>query len=377
MSVLDLPEDASYDDARQAYRDLVKVWHPDRYLDDERVRRRAECKLKEINGAMDLLKEEEEEFRCKRGAKEARQRAATERAARERAAADERRKRKEAEEQRRRTEESARIAADKRRDAEDAAAAYQRQHAAARAGQKAEIPESPRHQRSLWDDPPMVTPGAGPDARAAAERIQARMRTPKSAPGERRARVNAPNSDDQGAPVVSPPTDVSGIVLNWVIRQFWRDHGIDLTADSKAMTRLREAASVAAQEFETKMQTSTRIVLPEITSVDFLEQQPWWRFSSAPRLRKCPLDLDYWLTVWMLKVNPSEVGSAAGGRQSVSEWQMSPGDDPPRDQSRSQSMSPLLKWLIWASLAAAARGVYHGSDHSSNPAGGQTSPITR
>ncbi|MDB6123081.1 MAG: hypothetical protein JWQ71_2074 [Pedosphaera sp.] len=40
---------------KQAYRDLVKVWHPDRFSHDERLRLVAQEKLKEINGAYEFL----------------------------------------------------------------------------------------------------------------------------------------------------------------------------------------------------------------------------------------------------------------------------------------------------------------------------------
>ncbi|MGE5445926.1 MAG: universal stress protein [Ignavibacteriales bacterium] len=39
----------------QAYRDLVQVWHPDRYSYNPRLQRKAEAKLKEINNAYELL----------------------------------------------------------------------------------------------------------------------------------------------------------------------------------------------------------------------------------------------------------------------------------------------------------------------------------
>jgi nucleotide-binding universal stress UspA family protein len=41
----------------QAYRDLVQVWHPDKYSYNSRLRHKAEEKLKEINNAYELLKE--------------------------------------------------------------------------------------------------------------------------------------------------------------------------------------------------------------------------------------------------------------------------------------------------------------------------------
>jgi len=40
---------------RQAYRDLVKVWHPDRFAQDPRLQDRAQEKLKEINQAYEIL----------------------------------------------------------------------------------------------------------------------------------------------------------------------------------------------------------------------------------------------------------------------------------------------------------------------------------
>lgn len=54
--ILGLKPDASPEEARQAYRDLVNVWHPDRFLHDERLRLIAQEKLKEINGAYELVK---------------------------------------------------------------------------------------------------------------------------------------------------------------------------------------------------------------------------------------------------------------------------------------------------------------------------------
>jgi len=54
---LELKEGASPEAIKEAYRSLVKVWHPDRFGDDEKLRRRADEKLKQINRAYDLLKE--------------------------------------------------------------------------------------------------------------------------------------------------------------------------------------------------------------------------------------------------------------------------------------------------------------------------------
>ncbi len=54
--LLGLEPGASPEQVRQAYRDLVKVWHPDRFSHDARLRQIAQEKLKEINGAYELLK---------------------------------------------------------------------------------------------------------------------------------------------------------------------------------------------------------------------------------------------------------------------------------------------------------------------------------
>lgn len=51
FALLDLPPDATPEQARQAYRDLVSVWHPDRYAHNPRLRKKAEEKVKAINAA--------------------------------------------------------------------------------------------------------------------------------------------------------------------------------------------------------------------------------------------------------------------------------------------------------------------------------------
>ena len=44
--------EATRAEIKAAYRDLTKVWHPDRFgVDDERLRRKAEAQMKEINRA--------------------------------------------------------------------------------------------------------------------------------------------------------------------------------------------------------------------------------------------------------------------------------------------------------------------------------------
>jgi hypothetical protein len=55
LDVLGLKRGASPIAIKEAYRDLVKVWHPDRFGADARLRRKAEDKLKEINNAYRVL----------------------------------------------------------------------------------------------------------------------------------------------------------------------------------------------------------------------------------------------------------------------------------------------------------------------------------
>ena len=54
--VLGLRPGASLDEAKQAHRDLVKVWHPDRFPNDPRLQARAQEKLQEINAAYDRVR---------------------------------------------------------------------------------------------------------------------------------------------------------------------------------------------------------------------------------------------------------------------------------------------------------------------------------
>lgn len=54
--ILELEPGASQDDIRQAYKDLAKVWHPDRFADSPRLQHKAEEKLKLINTAYEFLK---------------------------------------------------------------------------------------------------------------------------------------------------------------------------------------------------------------------------------------------------------------------------------------------------------------------------------
>jgi DnaJ-class molecular chaperone len=53
---LDLKADAPIDEVRKAYKDMVRVWHPDRFGDNPRLRAKANEKLKEINLAYGEIK---------------------------------------------------------------------------------------------------------------------------------------------------------------------------------------------------------------------------------------------------------------------------------------------------------------------------------
>lgn len=53
--ILGVTDSSSAEQIREAYLDLVKVWHPDRFPSGSRLRLKAEDKLKEINAAYELI----------------------------------------------------------------------------------------------------------------------------------------------------------------------------------------------------------------------------------------------------------------------------------------------------------------------------------
>lgn len=53
--ILGLGPNASIEEVKQAYRDLVRVWHPDRYSHDSRLQEKVQEKLKEINKAYEFI----------------------------------------------------------------------------------------------------------------------------------------------------------------------------------------------------------------------------------------------------------------------------------------------------------------------------------
>ena len=56
LKALDLHADASFQEIKQAYRDLALVWHPDRFAHSTRLQEKASERLKEINIAYDVLR---------------------------------------------------------------------------------------------------------------------------------------------------------------------------------------------------------------------------------------------------------------------------------------------------------------------------------
>ena len=55
FDVLELESNASMDEAKQAYKDMVNIWHPDRFSNNPRLKQKAEDKLKEINEAYETV----------------------------------------------------------------------------------------------------------------------------------------------------------------------------------------------------------------------------------------------------------------------------------------------------------------------------------
>ena len=55
VEILGLHPGASQEEVTQAYKDLVNVWHPDRFSNNLRLQKKAEEKLKEINAAYESI----------------------------------------------------------------------------------------------------------------------------------------------------------------------------------------------------------------------------------------------------------------------------------------------------------------------------------
>ena len=57
LKILELETTGSLQEAKWAYKDLVRVWHPDRFQSNPRLKQKAEQKLREINLAYNYLRE--------------------------------------------------------------------------------------------------------------------------------------------------------------------------------------------------------------------------------------------------------------------------------------------------------------------------------
>ncbi len=57
LQTLELDQDASGEEIKQAYKDLVMVWHPDRFSHNPRLQHKAQEKLKRFNQAYEHLKD--------------------------------------------------------------------------------------------------------------------------------------------------------------------------------------------------------------------------------------------------------------------------------------------------------------------------------
>lgn len=56
LKILELETSGSLQEAKQAYKDLVRVWHPDRFQSNPRLKQKADLKLREINLAYKYLR---------------------------------------------------------------------------------------------------------------------------------------------------------------------------------------------------------------------------------------------------------------------------------------------------------------------------------
>lgn len=59
-AILEISSTASPELAKQAYRKLAKIWHPDRYINDPILKAKAEVKIKKINQAYAVIKDYQE-----------------------------------------------------------------------------------------------------------------------------------------------------------------------------------------------------------------------------------------------------------------------------------------------------------------------------
>jgi curved DNA-binding protein CbpA len=57
LACFDLPPSATFEESREAWKDMCIVWHPDRFEDHPRLRGKAEQAMREVNAAWRLLRE--------------------------------------------------------------------------------------------------------------------------------------------------------------------------------------------------------------------------------------------------------------------------------------------------------------------------------
>lgn len=53
--ILELPPGATLDEVNQGYKDMVLVWHPDRFANHPRLQQKAHAKIQQINEARERL----------------------------------------------------------------------------------------------------------------------------------------------------------------------------------------------------------------------------------------------------------------------------------------------------------------------------------
>lgn len=56
FEILELDPDVGANEAKQAYKDLVNIWHPDRFAGNPRLQKKSEDKLKDINIAYETIR---------------------------------------------------------------------------------------------------------------------------------------------------------------------------------------------------------------------------------------------------------------------------------------------------------------------------------
>jgi nucleotide-binding universal stress UspA family protein len=64
LELFELRKNFTTEELDQSYKDLVQVWHPDRYANNPRLQQKADEKLREINSAYGLLKEFLSKLEC-------------------------------------------------------------------------------------------------------------------------------------------------------------------------------------------------------------------------------------------------------------------------------------------------------------------------